>query len=138
MSILLVDNDINIRRMMEIALKDLFRIITVPTADLGLEQLDQAGSIKIVISCHCLPGMSGLDFLRRTAELYPETVRILMTSGSLGISSMNKAILDGDITQYILKPCCIITLREQLQNYLSMPGATGNSACYEPRRAFSN
>jgi response regulator RpfG family c-di-GMP phosphodiesterase len=50
-----------------------------------------------------MPGMSGVEFLSKVKELYPETVRMSL-SGYSEISTVTDAINKGAIWKYITKP----------------------------------
>lgn len=117
--IIFVEKDISMREMMELALCDEFQIVTVHSAEKGLELVKAEGPFDIVISGLSLPGMNGLEFLRRVGELHPETVRILMTGGNVDMGDLNLAISKGHINRFVLKPFCICTLQDQLKNDLA-------------------
>lgn len=81
---------------------DDFDVITASSAALGMEILAQ-NEVPIVISDQRMPEKSGIEFLAEVAQLYPDTVRILLTAYSeaeIVIDAINK----GQIYQYITKP----------------------------------
>ncbi|HZV55129.1 MAG TPA: response regulator [Rhodocyclaceae bacterium] len=59
--------------------------------------------MQVIISDQRMPGMSGVEFLSKVKELYPETVRIAL-SGYSEISTVTDAINKGAIWKYISKP----------------------------------
>jgi len=79
--------------------------VTVFTAESGhraLEILAQE-KIDIIISDMRMPQMSGHQLLRRVKELYPATIRLIL-SGHADEKEIIKALLDGSCKMYILKP----------------------------------
>jgi len=59
--------------------------------------------IDVVVSDMKMPSMDGAEFLAKVAELYPETVRMILSGYSDGDSVLS-AINDGRIWGYINKP----------------------------------
>ncbi len=115
--ILFVDKDIDMREMMESVLKnDQFLIVTVHSAEEGLQQLAVDDPFDFVISGYTLPGMNGLRFLSLVAELYRKSVRILMSGGFADSDEVGLAISDGFISHYVSKPFCYSTFREDLKH----------------------
>jgi len=112
--IIIVDKDINMRNLLEMVLEDQIRVVTLPTAEEGLEAIQAEGPFDIVMASFSLPGMNGLEFLRQLSEQHPETVRILMTGGCADMSAVDQAVKAGHISRIVLKPFSLSTLREQL------------------------
>ncbi len=59
--------------------------------------------IKVVISDERMPHISGVDFLRKIKEHYPDTVRILLT-GYADVAAAQCAINIGEVYRFINKP----------------------------------
>ncbi len=102
-SLLFVDDEANILA----ALKRLFRpygyrIFTADSGKQGLEILS-GEKIDLVISDMRMPEMNGAQFLEKVRELWPETIRILLT-GYAEIGPTIDAINKGQIYRYISKP----------------------------------
>jgi diguanylate cyclase (GGDEF)-like protein/PAS domain S-box-containing protein len=77
--VLLVDDDGNALTLLKHALaKDSYRILTACNAHEGLELLGKY-SVDLVISDQNMPGIPGVEFLRRVGTLFPNTTR-MMTS----------------------------------------------------------
>jgi DNA-binding NtrC family response regulator len=118
--ILFVDQDITMREIMaSVLINDRFQVVTMPSAEKGLEQLEAGDPFEIVISGYTLPGMNGLWFLHQVTELHPNSVRILMSGGNADSSEVNQAIRDGYISRYVSKPFRYDTFREDLKNDLA-------------------
>lgn len=63
-----------------------------------------AEAVDVVISDHMMPGMTGLEFLRRVRDEYPDTSRIMLT-GHPDIEIATRAIREGEIYRFLAKPC---------------------------------
>jgi diguanylate cyclase (GGDEF)-like protein/PAS domain S-box-containing protein len=102
-TLLLVDDEQNILN----ALRRLFRRegYHVLTAGSGVEALEllALNPVQIIISDQRMPEMSGVEFLSRVKELYPQTVRIVL-SGYSELTTVTDAINRGAIWKYISKP----------------------------------
>jgi diguanylate cyclase (GGDEF)-like protein/PAS domain S-box-containing protein len=102
-TLLLVDDEQNILN----ALRRLFRRegYRVLTAGGGVEALEllALNPVQVIISDQRMPEMSGVEFLSRVKELYPQTVRIVL-SGYSELSTVTDAINRGAIWKYISKP----------------------------------
>ena len=75
--ILLVDDEPSILQ----SLKRVFRgepyeVIVAESGARGLEQFAEGIPVRAVISDYRMPGMNGVEFLRKVYEQSPETVRI--------------------------------------------------------------
>ena len=91
----------------------------IQLANSGAEGLDILSRmpIDLVISDMRMPEMNGAQFLEKVYELYPDTVRILLT-GYSEISSTIDAINKGSIYKYISKPWEEHDLKLTLRNAL--------------------
>ncbi len=113
-TMLLVDDEVNILN----ALKRLFRrdgyqILTAESGLAGLELL-ATHHVGVIISDQRMPEMTGVEFLRRVKELYPETLRIVL-SGYADIQTITDAINEGAIYKFLAKPWEDDQLREQIR-----------------------
>ena len=80
MKILLVDDDEWIRDSLNILFEaEGCNLLALETAEEGIEAVEQQ-VYDIVISDYKLPGMDGLEFLRRVKDKQPNAVEILITA----------------------------------------------------------
>lgn len=102
-TLLVVDDDENIVSSLKRLLrKDGYHIVTADCGEQGLQKLAQY-EVDVIISDQRMPGMTGVEFLRRTKELYPETIRMVL-SGYTELRSVTDAINEGAIYKFLTKP----------------------------------
>ena len=118
-TLLLVDDEPNI-------LSSLSRLLrregyTILTAASPLEAFDLLAKhpAQVVISDQRMPEMSGTEFLSRVRQLYPETVRLVLT-GYTDLDSVTGAINRGAIYKFLTKPWDDDQLREQIREAFRM------------------
>lgn len=80
-----------------------FQVYRAESAKAALEILDQEGEMAIIISDQRMPEMNGTEFLGKTVEQYPDTIRILLT-GYTDVEDLVEAINAGKVFKYIVKP----------------------------------
>ena len=101
--LLLVDDEENIVA----ALRRLLRaegwlVLSANGAEQAL-QLMARHEVDVILSDQRMPGMAGVELLRRAKELYPQTIR-LMLSGYTELKSITDAINEGAICKFLAKP----------------------------------
>lgn len=80
-----------------------FEVFRADSGVQALQVLDQEGEMGIIISDQRMPRMSGTEFLSRTVQQYPDTIRILLT-GYTDVEDLVGAINEGKVFKYITKP----------------------------------
>jgi DNA-binding NtrC family response regulator len=70
--------------------------------------------VQVVLSDHRMPEMTGIEFLSRVKDLYPDTVRIIL-SGYADLDSVIDAINRGAVYRYFTKPWDDEQLRDCVQ-----------------------
>jgi two-component system probable response regulator PhcQ len=113
--ILLLDDEPNILAALKRVLMDEpYEILEAGSGEQGLEILHK-NPCKVVISDERMPGIGGAEFLTRVKDLYPETVRILLT-GYASIEATMKAVNDGEIYRFFMKPWDDMDLRMAIRS----------------------
>ncbi|MFA6016227.1 MAG: EAL domain-containing protein [Gallionellaceae bacterium] len=101
--LLLVDDEENVLMSLKrILRREGYTILTALNADQALELMAQ-NQVNVVLSDQRMPGMSGVEFLRRVKTLYPNVVRMIL-SGYTEVGTLTEAIKQGEIYQFITKP----------------------------------
>lgn len=97
--ILVVEDEADLREgltdILESGLQDV-RVVAVPHAHAALEALQATGA-HLILSDYRLPGMDGIEFLRRAHDLAPRTPRLLMTAYAdmdLALRAMREASIE--------------------------------------------
>jgi CheY-like chemotaxis protein len=103
-TLLLVDDDEGIINVLERLLRCRggYRVLTASSGAQGLALLGE-NRVDVVISDQHMPGMLGVEFLRRVKEIHPEIVR-MMLSGFADLQSVTDAINEGAIYKFLSKP----------------------------------
>ncbi|MCM1567311.1 MAG: LytTR family transcriptional regulator DNA-binding domain-containing protein [Dehalobacter sp.] len=79
-----------------------YELFAATTSEEALDFL-QKSAIDVIICDQNMPGMLGIDLLKRSREEYPDAVRILIT-GSSDVNVAISAINEGSIYYYLAKP----------------------------------
>ena len=91
-----------------------YRILTAESGRHGLELLAM-NPVQVIVSDQRMPEMTGTGFLSRAKELYPETVRIVLT-GYSDLESVTKTVNGGAIYKFLDKPWDDIQLRDEIRD----------------------
>ena len=101
--ILFVDDESNVLKSLKRLFIDAdYKILTAPSGDEGLKILEE-NSVSLVISDYRMPEMNGVQFLSKVKELYPNTIRIIL-SGYADVMAIVEAINDGEVYKFLAKP----------------------------------
>jgi EAL domain-containing protein (putative c-di-GMP-specific phosphodiesterase class I)/FixJ family two-component response regulator len=102
-TLLLVDDEQNIISSLRRLLRGCgFNILTANSGQAGLDILSQH-QVDVIVSDQRMPGMTGVEFLRIAKDLYPETIRIVL-SGYTELHSVTDAVNEGAIYKFLTKP----------------------------------
>jgi len=102
-TILILDDEELIRESLDRLLRNNdLHAITVESAEDAFNVLRRV-PVSMIISDHRMPIMSGLDFMIKVREKYPDIIRIMLTAFSEQ-SLMQRAINEGEIYRFFNKP----------------------------------
>ena len=102
-TLLLVDDEPNIVSALKRTLRrDGYRILTASCAEEGLSLLAEH-EVGVILSDQRMPKTTGVEFLRIVKQLYPKTMRIVL-SGYTELESVTNAINEGAIYKFLTKP----------------------------------
>lgn len=103
-TILCVDDEIDNVEALERLFRRKYTVLKATSGKEALAVLDQhRGPISLIITDQRMPEITGVEFLERTLETHPETLRILLT-GYTDLESVIMAVNKGQIFRYITKP----------------------------------
>ncbi|MEB3295233.1 MAG: SpoIIE family protein phosphatase [Synechococcales bacterium] len=80
-----------------------FQVLRAESAMAALDLLDRHGEVAIIISDQRMPEMLGTEFLGKTVEQFPDTIRIVLTAYT-DVKDLVDAINSGKVFKYITKP----------------------------------
>jgi response regulator RpfG family c-di-GMP phosphodiesterase len=103
-AILCVDDDANVLAAHRRQLRGKFAVETALGPEEGLAAVASRGPFAVVLADMRMPGMDGVEFLRRVRELAPATVRMMLT-GDTGQKTAAAAVNEGNIFRFLTKPC---------------------------------
>jgi len=96
-----------------------FEVVKAESAIAALKILDDQGEMAIIISDQRMPEMLGTEFLSKTVDRYPDTIRIVLT-GYTDVEDLVEAINAGKVFKYITKPW----IPDQLKVVIQQAGET--------------
>lgn len=102
-NILFVDDEKNILgSLSRVFRKEGYGIMLAENGECGLDLLKH-NSVAVVVSDQRMPGMGGVEFLKKAREASPDTVRMMLT-GQADASEIAGAINEGGVYRFITKP----------------------------------
>jgi signal transduction histidine kinase len=101
--ILVVDDEEHVRRSVHDLLRIEFQVVALGSGAEALEYLASDSEVSAILSDQRMPGMTGVEVLRRVAEIRPETTRLLFTAFA-DLRTVIAAINEGHVFRYIAKP----------------------------------
>lgn len=113
-TILLVDDEENILSALQRVLRrDAYRVLTSTSAAQALEIL-ALNQVQVILSDQRMPGVSGTEFFSQVKDMYPDTIRIVL-SGYTDLRSVTEAINKGAIYKFMTKPWQDDELRSEIK-----------------------
>ena len=118
--ILFVDDEERILSALKTIFRSKYHVLTAANGQEALEFVRKF-KIPVIVSDQRMPGMLGVELLRRARELTPDSVRILLT-GYSDLASIVGSINDGEVYRFISKPWD----NQELQQVIAEAMAIGN------------
>jgi diguanylate cyclase (GGDEF)-like protein len=123
-TLLLVDDEPSILSSLRRLLRgEGYRILTANSGREGLQLLAEH-AVDVIVSDQRMPEMTGVEFLRTVRQLYPDTVRIVL-SGYTELQTVTDAVNAGAIYKFLTKPWDDDQLRSHVQEAVAY-GAMAN------------
>jgi signal transduction histidine kinase len=102
-TLLVVDDEPEVLQSVSHLLRMKYRVLTRPNGSEALEVLRTGEDVQVIMSDQRMPGMTGVELLRKANEVRPETTRLLFTAHA-DIHTVIDAINQGHIFRYVAKP----------------------------------
>lgn len=102
--VLLVDDDVNILAAYTRVLRGKLELFVAESGKDALTILKKSGPFAVIVSDYRMPEMDGIEILARARDLFPDTVRIMLT-GQADMQAAIDAINQGNIFRFLTKPC---------------------------------
>ncbi|MGC9506150.1 SpoIIE family protein phosphatase [Baaleninema sp.] len=103
LKLLVVDDETDNLDLLYRTFRREFQVYKAESALAALQVLEERGEMAIIISDQRMPEMNGTEFLSKTVDRYPDTIRILLT-GYTDVEDLVEAINSGQVFKYITKP----------------------------------
>jgi len=113
-TILVVDDDVDtLSALHRLFRRDNYRVLTASSPSEAFELL-ALYRVQVVICDQRMPVMSGTEFLSKVKEMYPDTMRIIL-SGYTGVQTVLDSINRGAIYKFYTKPWVDAELRDNVR-----------------------
>lgn len=120
--ILVVDDEAANLRLLERIFASQYDVITAGSGPEGLEMLAQH-DVALIISDQRMPGMTGIEFLQKAAEMRMQCIRIILT-GYTDANALIEAVNSRVVYKYVTKPWVnsdlLQTVKRALSHYEAM------------------
>jgi DNA-binding NtrC family response regulator len=100
--IMIVDDEAANLRLLERLFRNDYEVTTAESGEEALRLLDQH-EVALLITDQRMPGMTGVELVKRTATVRPRMVRIILT-GYTDVETLVEAINSGHVYKYVTKP----------------------------------
>jgi DNA-binding NtrC family response regulator len=116
--VLLVDDEPNVTTALKRRLRnESYEIVTASSGREALAILERQ-DVDLIVSDEQMPGMRGSELLAIVNQRYPETIRMILT-GHASLDAAIRAINEGEIYRFFLKPCnevdLVVSIRHALE-----------------------
>src|SRR5262249_37129192 len=101
-TLLVVDDEPDVRESLRHLFHRRYRVLTAAGGPQALEVLGSE-PVHVVLPDQRMPGMTGDQLLSQVRQRHPEVIRLLFT-GYADIQAVTRAVNEGGIFRYILKP----------------------------------
>ena len=134
-TILVVDDEPDVVKTVQELFRYDYRVLGANSGEEGLDALRRE-RVHVLMTDQRMPGMTGVELLRRARETSPDTVRILVT-GYADVRDVIDAINLGNVYHYLTKPwdpeVLEATLRDAVARYEATVARAERCAIIEDR-----
>lgn len=115
-SVLFVDDEPNMLKALTRTFKDYpWRVSTAENGEEALKVLAESGPYDIIVADQRMPGMTGVQLLKRVRHLNPHCVRVIL-SGYADIEDVLDAINEGHVYKFLMKDMNTEVLKETMSH----------------------
>jgi response regulator RpfG family c-di-GMP phosphodiesterase len=104
LKIMLVDDDENVLAGLHRTLRRRFDLDVALGGPQALQAMEQHGPYAVLVADMQMPGMNGVELLKKARESFPDTIRLMLT-GNLDQHTAMEAINQGQVFRFLTKPC---------------------------------
>jgi len=119
-TILYIDDDQENLRTFKRLFRKQYNVLLAESGEEGLQLLHTHSPIPLIITDQRMPEMTGIEFLEKTIEISPDSIRIIIT-GFTDVQALIDAINTGRVYRYITKPWdeqeLYVTLKRAIERY---------------------
>ncbi|MCB0353600.1 MAG: response regulator [Bdellovibrionales bacterium] len=101
--VLFVDDNEGVLQSMQRQFRKQFDVLIANSGQTGIDLLAAERSVAVVVADMRMPGMDGVEFLRRVQETSSSTVRVMLT-GNVDQTTTIRAINEGKVFRFLTKP----------------------------------
>jgi response regulator RpfG family c-di-GMP phosphodiesterase len=112
--VLFVDDEVRILDSFRTGLRKQYRVDVAVGPEAGLERVTAYPHYAVIVSDLKMPGMDGIEFLSRVAELSPDSSRVMLT-GHGDLEAAVLAVNRGKIFRFLNKPTPMEEMRRVLE-----------------------
>ncbi|ABG52496.1 MAG: response regulator [Trichodesmium sp. St16_bin4-tuft] len=121
LNLMVVDDEPNNLDLLYRTFRRQFKVFRAENARIAMEILETQGEMAVIISDQSMPDMTGIQFLIKTRESFPDTIRILLSGYEQEeINSVENDIQQADIFKCVTKPFSPQELKDVLQECLEI------------------
>lgn len=135
-NILYVDDEANNLVSFKATFRIKYNVYTAISGDEAMKVLSEK-DIRIIITDQRMPGMTGVEFLEKVIEKYPDPMRLLLT-GYADLNAVIDAVNKGKIYHYLSKPWNEKELEETIGKALDVYNKRKEDKELADRLAVSN
>lgn len=116
LKLMVVDDEPNNLDLLYRTFRREFKVFRAESASIAMEILEKEGEMAIIISDQSMPEMTGIQFLTKTKDIFPDTVRILLSGyAEEQINSEDNEMERAKISKCVTKPCSPQELKDVVQ-----------------------
>ncbi|RFC43498.1 MAG: Fis-type DNA-binding domain containing protein [Verrucomicrobia bacterium] len=117
--ILIVDDDQDLLRALRKGLSQKFHVVVASNSDEALQLLRRDSSLAAIITDMRMPGMDGVELLKRARAISPTTSRLMLTAAGDAQTAI-QAVNEGNVVRFLTKPCSFLDLEHALDGALHL------------------